>query len=276
MEFLNDYDISIMYHPVKANVVNDALSHKAVSMGSLALLIVSKRPLALEVQTLPNSFDLLDISTLGLADPLSIATRGRISCYELLQATDVLSESNLIGSGSFGFVYKGILRSGAAIAFRVFNMQLEVAFKRYGFHLSDFGISKLLGEDEIDLYTKTLATSGYIASEYGQEGLMSTKCDFYSFGIMLMETFTRRKPNDEMFEGDLSFKQWVSNSLPEAVMDVVDANLVTPIDNYLKLDCVASIMKLALDCCVESPARRTNMKDVVRMLQKIRVQLLAC
>ena len=30
-------------------------------------------------------------------------------------------------------------------------------------HLSDFGISKLIGEDESDLYTKTLATLGYIA-----------------------------------------------------------------------------------------------------------------
>ncbi|KAK6783978.1 hypothetical protein RDI58_017432 [Solanum bulbocastanum] len=30
-------------------------------------------------------------------------------------------------------------------------------------HLSDFGISKLLSEDESSLYTKTLATFGYIA-----------------------------------------------------------------------------------------------------------------
>ncbi|XP_059282883.1 probable LRR receptor-like serine/threonine-protein kinase At3g47570 [Lycium ferocissimum] len=89
-------------------------------------------------------------------------------------------------------------------------------------HLSDFGISKLLGEDESDLYTKTIATLGYIAPEYGLDGLVSTKCDVYSYGIMLLETFTRKKPNDEMFEGDISLKQWVSNSLPEAPMDVVD------------------------------------------------------
>ncbi|XP_060189477.1 probable LRR receptor-like serine/threonine-protein kinase At3g47570 isoform X3 [Lycium barbarum] len=303
-------------------------------------------------------------------DSLSIATRGRISYYELLQATDALSESNLIGSGSFGAVYKGILRSGTPIAVKVFNLQLEAAFKSFDTecevlrslrhrnlvkvitscpnldfkalvleympngslekclyshnnfldlmqrlsimidvacaleylhhgcslpvihcdlkpsnvlldedmvaHLSDFGISKLLGEDESDLYTKTIATLGYIAPEYGLDGLVSTKCDVYSYGIMLLETFTRKKPNDEMFEGDISLKQWVSNSLLEAPMDVVDANLVTPNDSYLKLDCVASIMKVALDCCVESPARRTNMKDVVGMLQKIRIQLLAC
>ncbi|XP_016570436.2 probable LRR receptor-like serine/threonine-protein kinase At3g47570 isoform X2 [Capsicum annuum] len=303
------------------------------------------------------------------ADSLFAITRERISYYELIQATDALSESNLIGSGSFGSVYKGVLRSGTAIAVKVFNLQLDAAFKSFDTecevlcslrhrnlvkvitscsnldfkalvleympngslekylyshnyfldtkqrlsimidvacaleylhhgcslpvihcdlkptnvlldedmvaHLSDFGISKLLDEDQGDLYTKTLATLGYIAPEYGLEGRVSTKCDVYSYGVMLLETFTRRKPNE--YEGDLSLKQWVSYSLPESLMDVVDANLVTTTGNRLQkeLDIVASIMKVALDCCAESPARRTNMKDVVGMLQKIKIQLLA-
>ncbi|KAM3267219.1 hypothetical protein P3S67_032584 [Capsicum chacoense] len=220
-------------------------------------------------------------------------------------------ESNLIGFGCFGSVYKGVLRSGTAIAVKVFNPQLDTAFKSFDMecevlrilrhrnlvkvitscsnldfkalvldympngslelylyshnyflnikqrlgimidvvcaleylhhgcslpvihcdvkpsnvlldedivaHLSDFGISKLLGEDQGDLYTKTLATFRCIAPEYGLEGLVSTKCDVYSYGVMLLETFTRRKPNE--FEGDLSLKQWVSYSLPDAVME---------------------------------------------------------
>lgn len=61
---------------------------------------------------------------------------------------------------------------------------------------------------------------------------------------MLIEMFIRTKPNDEIFDEDLTLKQWVSNSLPHAVMKVVDANLITPHDDHLmkKLDCVVSIL----------------------------------
>ncbi|KAM3382656.1 receptor kinase-like protein Xa21 [Capsicum galapagoense] len=230
---------------------------------------------------------------------ISLSTITRISYYELIQATDAFSESNLIGSGSFGSVYKGVLRSGTVIAVKVFNLQLEASFRSFDIEcevlrnlrqrnlvkvitscsnldfkalvleympngslekylyshnyfldnmqrlsimidvacaleylhhgcslpvihcdlkrsnvlldedmvaqLSDFGISKLLGDDESDLYTKTLATSGCIAPEYGLDGLVSTRCNVYSYGIMFLETFIRRKPNE--FEGDLSLKQ---------------------------------------------------------------------
>ncbi|MCD9641212.1 hypothetical protein HAX54_027281 [Datura stramonium] len=69
--------------------------------------------------------------------------------------------------------------------------------------------------------------------EYGRDRFVSTKCDVYSYGIILMETFIRRKPNDEMFKGDVRLKQWVSNSLLEAVMNIVDVNLITPTENRL-------------------------------------------
>ena len=52
LELLKDYDITILYHPGKANVVADALSRRAESSGSLAYLPAAERPLALDVQTL--------------------------------------------------------------------------------------------------------------------------------------------------------------------------------------------------------------------------------
>jgi len=61
LELLKDYDITILYHPGKANVVADALSRKVVSMGSLAYIPVGERPLAADVQALANQFVRLDV-----------------------------------------------------------------------------------------------------------------------------------------------------------------------------------------------------------------------
>ncbi|KAM3306657.1 hypothetical protein P3S67_013527 [Capsicum chacoense] len=329
-------------------VVLDLSSNNMVEIGGLKNL--AHLSLRHKLQgSMPNSMSNMVVYRKGKrapqqAESLSVITRECVSYYELIQATDLLSESNLIGSGSFGSVYKGVLRSGTAIAVKVFNVQLDAAFKsfdtecdilrslrhrnlvkvitscsnrnfkalvlehmpngslekylywHYYFldirqrlsimidvacaleylhhgcslpvihydlkpsnvlldedmvsHLSDFGISKLLGEDE----------------KYGQDGLVSAKCDVYSYGIMLLETFTRRKQSE--FEEDLSLKQWVSYSLPDAVIDVADANLVPPTYNHL--------LQKYLYCCAEFPSKRTNIKDVVGMLQKIRIQLLAC
>ena len=52
LELLKDYDISILYHPGKVNVVADALSRKISSMGCLEFLRAEERPLALKVQSL--------------------------------------------------------------------------------------------------------------------------------------------------------------------------------------------------------------------------------
>ena len=65
MEQLKDYDITILYHQGKANVVADALSRKAGSMGSLAHLQASRRPLAREVQTLANDLMRLEVNEKG-------------------------------------------------------------------------------------------------------------------------------------------------------------------------------------------------------------------
>ncbi|XP_070032009.1 uncharacterized protein [Nicotiana tomentosiformis] len=62
LELLKDYDITILYHTGKDNMVVDALSRKAVSMGSLAYISVGERPLASDVQAFANQFVRLDIS----------------------------------------------------------------------------------------------------------------------------------------------------------------------------------------------------------------------
>ena len=55
-----------------------------------------------------------------------------ISYAELLESTNGFSENNLIGSGSFGSVYKGVLsRNGAVVAVKVFNLLQQGAMKSF-------------------------------------------------------------------------------------------------------------------------------------------------
>ncbi|KAH9723308.1 hypothetical protein KPL70_007077 [Citrus sinensis] len=143
-------------------------------------------------------------------------------------------------------------------------------------HVSDFGISKLLGEGDGSMtQTMTMATIGYMAPEYGSNGIVSIKCDVYSYGVLLMEAFTKKKPTNEMFTGKTNLRNWVSESLPDRLTEVVDTNLVREEQNFsAKLDCLLSIMYLALDCCMESPEQRICMTDAAAKLKKIREKFL--
>ncbi|XP_070055274.1 uncharacterized protein [Nicotiana tomentosiformis] len=62
LELLKDYNITILYHLGKANVIADALSRQAEILGSLAYLPAVERPMALDVQALASQFVRLDIS----------------------------------------------------------------------------------------------------------------------------------------------------------------------------------------------------------------------
>ena len=63
-------------------------------------------------------------------------------------------------------------------------------------------------------------------TEYGLEGWVSTRGDIYSYGIMFLEMFTRKKPTDDMFVGELSLRQWVKASIPYKIRDMIDGNLL--------------------------------------------------
>ncbi|KAK1561204.1 hypothetical protein Q3G72_035490, partial [Acer saccharum] len=131
-------------------------------------------------------------------------------------------------------------------------------------HVSDFGISKILAENKNAIHTKTLGTLGYIAPEYGFEGKVSTRGDVYSYGIMLLEIFTTKKPTDEMFSKEMSLRKWVAESFPEKTIYIIDGALLDAEEgDDLKAThtILLSIIELGLECTGKLPVERIDMKD---------------
>lgn len=65
IKLLKDYNLTILYHLGKANVVVDALIRKASSMESLVAIWIEKRPLAWDIQRLANGLVRLKHSNRG-------------------------------------------------------------------------------------------------------------------------------------------------------------------------------------------------------------------
>ncbi|KAJ6836252.1 putative LRR receptor-like serine/threonine-protein kinase [Iris pallida] len=150
--------------------------------------------------------------------------------------------------------------------------------------ISDFGIAKLvLVDNNSTTPTNNIGTIGYMAPEYGLTGGVTIKGDIYSFGILVLELITGKKPVDTMFSGELNLRHWVCNAYPTAMMEIVD-------DNILRIEftnmqqhsdranilhrCLSSIIEVGLHCSRDLPNERILMRDVVPMLQEIKKGIL--
>ncbi|KAG1366500.1 receptor kinase-like protein Xa21 [Cocos nucifera] len=145
-------------------------------------------------------------------------------------------------------------------------------------HVGDFGIAKLLlGDSKSMVSASTQGTIGYIAPEYGSTGRVSISVDVYSYGILLLEIMTRKKPTDGMFEGESSLRKWVFEAHPDAVLDIVDNNLLKDehADPITRHQCLLASLELGLLCSKDSPKDRILMKDVVPRLHKIKKNYLS-
>ncbi|TYI62696.1 hypothetical protein E1A91_D10G265100v1 [Gossypium mustelinum] len=163
-------------------------------------------------------------------------------------------------------------------------------------HISDFGLAKILSGDELNYSANESSslglrgTIGYAPPEYGMGSELSTNGDVYSYGILLLEMLTGKRPTNERFKEGLSLHNFVKAALPNRVVEIIDPILlqesvrggtvgdITLNENNLGndkyLQCLNSIFKIGLTCSAESPSERMDMSDVVTKLCSIRDKLL--
>ncbi|KAI3464361.1 hypothetical protein Pfo_021024 [Paulownia fortunei] len=144
-------------------------------------------------------------------------------------------------------------------------------------HVGDFGLAKIISNISRNIATHVSSsaaikgTIGYIAPEYGMSDIVSTQGDVYSYGILLLEMFTNRRPTNDEFEEHTNLHNFVSSALPDRVMETVDPFLHQELGiNDKNRDCIVSILSIGVACSKELPRDRMLMADVVNELNKTR------
>ncbi|KAL4591576.1 hypothetical protein LXL04_004545 [Taraxacum kok-saghyz] len=151
-------------------------------------------------------------------------------------------------------------------------------------HVGDFGLSRFLGTSSNQNSTNGIrGTVGYAPPKYGVGSDMTSSGDVYSFGILLLELMTGKRPTDNMFHESLNLHKFAYMSLPDHVTDVIDDDLLSflqedviatrcTLANVKKIEeCMSSTVKIGVLCSMDSPPQRLDIANVVNELHHISV-----
>ncbi|KAK1410560.1 hypothetical protein QVD17_37097 [Tagetes erecta] len=139
--------------------------------------------------------------------------------------------------------------------------------------IADFGLARLLPEDQTHISTRFGGTLGYTAPEYAIHGQLSEKVDTYSFGMVVLEIVTGKRctdvPNESVGEEYLLERAW--NHYESSIhLKLVDDSL-DPAE-YREED-IKKIIEIALMCTQSPVSMRPTMSEVVMLLSdRSRVQ----
>ncbi|KAL2520652.1 Proline-rich receptor-like protein kinase PERK5 [Forsythia ovata] len=145
------------------------------------------------------------------------------------------------------------------------NILLDYNFEAM---VADFGLAKLTSDNYTHVSTRVMGTFGYLAPEYASSGKLTEKSDVFSYGVMLLELITGRRPVDptgKIMEDSLV--DWARPLLSKAVEDGNYGELVDPRlqGNYDPQE-IARMVACAAACIRHSARRRPRMSQIVRAL----------
>ncbi|KAJ0762255.1 putative protein kinase RLK-Pelle-LRR-XII-1 family [Helianthus annuus] len=149
--------------------------------------------------------------------------------------------------------------------------------EKWDAHVSDFGTARILGVHQQDGSSVSSAsafqgTIGYLAPEFAYMRKVTTKVDVFSFGVIIMEFITRKRPT-ELTEDDgiqITLPQLIEQALSKGtneLIEVVDPDLASDFDT--KQGVVEQILQLALCCTRTDPDDRPDMNEILSSLTKI-------
>uniref|UniRef100_A0A0E0ISP7 Receptor kinase-like protein Xa21 n=1 Tax=Oryza nivara TaxID=4536 RepID=A0A0E0ISP7_ORYNI len=151
-----------------------------------------------------------------------------------------------------------------------------------GAHLGDFGLAKFLQSSSSSKFNSSTSFAGprgsigYIAPEYGYGSKVSIEGDVYSYGIIILEMLTGKRPTDEMFSNGLNIHKYVESTFfSHKISEILDPNVIPNfeedaennfnLENHLTtgmLGCIMQLARLGISCSMEAPKDRPAMQDV--------------
>ncbi|KAF5742971.1 proline-rich receptor-like protein kinase PERK1 isoform X2 [Tripterygium wilfordii] len=146
------------------------------------------------------------------------------------------------------------------------NILLDFKFEAM---VADFGLAKLSSDANTHVSTRVMGTFGYLAPEYASSGKLTDKSDVFSFGVMLLELITGRRPVDssQSFMED-SLVDWARPLLTRALEEGNFDSLVDPkLQNNYNQNEMARMVACAAACVRHSARRRPRMSQIVRALE---------
>ncbi|KAL3717695.1 hypothetical protein ACJRO7_009175 [Eucalyptus globulus] len=150
--------------------------------------------------------------------------------------------------------------------FKASNILLENNFHA---KVADFGLAKQAPEGRTNyLSTRVMGTFGYVAPEYAMTGHLLVKSDVYSYGVVLLELLTGRKPVDmAQPSGQENLVTWARPILrdKDRLEELADSKLG---GNYPKEDFVR-VCTIAAACVAPEASQRPTMGEVVQSLKMV-------